>query len=422
MRRKTQSLLTDQPPTSREYLAALENKVMFELDTSPFLPFESLVTRMEGAYPTDIVTALARLKDAGKIVHPINNQSHTAISEQLKHNESVGSDKRFLLPEPHPLDYDWRFSPQSLSVFDRLFVELGSKRVAVLGAPSLYLHLSTSPIVAHLYDKNAHLIEQLRDAGFLDATHCDLFEYQPDADNFDAVVADPPWYVEHYFAFIDSARAILQPQGHLIASVPPRLTRPSAADDRKAIIDYAFDMGFDIYAVHRGALQYDSPPFEVAALRAEGIELRDWRYGDIFVFTLSPRPTAIHRTKRPPERDKWESFVIGKTIVRIRRRTPDSHRVIFEPVSPSGDIRLHSVSRRSPVRSEADLWTSRNLALKVSGTGHLCSILTLAQQGINYDEAVKQVARANALEKSSEDALRDIINLLAKDAEINTHG
>jgi len=45
------------------------------------------------------------------------------------------------VPEPHPLDYDWRFTASCLSAIDKVVSRLGGESIATLGAPTLYLHL-----------------------------------------------------------------------------------------------------------------------------------------------------------------------------------------------------------------------------------------------------------------------------------------
>jgi hypothetical protein len=382
---------------------------------------------MEGAYPTDVLSVLTRFRNEGKLnqqsyadtAEPISKQQIRPSGGILSNGRGPMDEIESAMPEPHPLDFDWRFAVRSLPVFDRLLAELDASTIGILGAPTLYLHMLKSRAIVHLYDKNAQLVDKFIEGGFSTVTHCDLFEDQLATEAYDAVVADPPWYLDHYFAFIDGARQLLKPEGHLLLSMLPRLTRPSAANDRKAIVDYAFGRGFDLWQVLPAALSYESPPFELAALKAEGIELSRWRSGDLFAFVLTTRDTIPMARQDSPAVDRWESFEIGKTVVRVKVRSADNEEFHFEPVSPSGDLHLHSVSRRSPVRPSIDVWSSRNFAMKVSRPDCVSDLLRQTAGGLRYKDALCKVAAEKKLSSAGEQALGKIVALLLNDAGID---
>src|SRR5262249_23172884 len=141
-------------------------------------------------------------------------------------------------------------------------MELQAEPVAVLGAPSLFVRLIDEGHSARLFDRNPHLISALRLSGYGNITECDLFNYEPTHAGFSSVVADPPWYMDHYRAFLEVSRKLLSPHGWLLLSVLPRLTRPFAESDRLEIVSFAKNRGFDLIETQPGKLEYVSPPFE----------------------------------------------------------------------------------------------------------------------------------------------------------------
>ena len=196
-----------------------------------------------------------------------------------------------------------------------------------------------------LFDNNVHLIEELRASGFSAAIHCNLFTAHFERAGFDLVVADPPWYSEHYCSFIRRTNELLTPGGLLLLSVLPRLTPSSASIDRMEILRNAETNGLDLVNIFQSSLAYESPPFEQAALHAEGIVWEDWRRGDLFVFTRSTRPCGeATKVSQFEDAGTWQSFSLGETVVKIRCRNTDSTDVTFHALSPSGDVHLHSVS------------------------------------------------------------------------------
>jgi hypothetical protein len=417
----------EEAPTTRSYMAEVELKLSSELSKSP-ASFGALMKGMEGAFPTDVLGLLCRLRDKGSASDAFVAEcarSHNQLQGRMisipQPSGSFKSDQEgLIIPEPHPLDYDWRFSQSSLYVFDDILGQLSSKHIGIFGAPTVFVHLSNAGKHPHLYDKNTTLIDHLLAAGYTGITQCDLFQHKISG-KYDAVVADPPWYSEHYYAFIDGARDGLKTGGHLLISILPRLTRPSAVEDRQSVLVYAYSQGFDLYEVHHAALQYTSPPFELAALQAQGINLTDWRYGDLFIFTSTSRKSVSVPRLKVEDEVEWDSFPIGKTIVRVRRRKGRKKTLEFAPASPGGHLHLHSVSRRSPVRASIDLWTSRNLALRLSRTDYVCDVLSLITNGMTYKNAVIRVSTERQLDKMSESALGSVVNLLLKDAEVDDY-
>ncbi|HTU44183.1 MAG TPA: hypothetical protein VMF91_03940 [Bryobacteraceae bacterium] len=390
-----------------------------------FIPsFSDLVRRMDGAFPTNVLAALRSLEHDGAISkecmerlsetsHP---QSSTYSSVLLRGGGLVPEPA---LPEPHPLDYDWRFAISCFPVFDKILTRVAADKIATLGAPTLYLHLHKSGRSPSLYDKNAALLDSFRMANLEKVVCCDLLEQQSFNPSADVVIADPPWYLDHYAGFIAAAQQLLTEGGFLLLSLLPRLTRPSASSDRKIVFDLAHAKGFDMVEGIPGALLYRSPPFEVSSLRAEGVWHGNWRLGDLFVFKKTLRTPEQYAGIGGSASEQWESFTVGGTSVRVKRSSERNGHLQFETVSATGDIRLHSVSRRSPTRAGINLWTSRNLAFRITRPDYLSEVLLLNERGVAFFEAIDHVASTNHLSAPEKEVLRDIILLLVRDAEVN---
>lgn len=418
----SQAKLADHPSLEKGYKAELRFRIWRELVKGP-CEFACLVRSAEGAYPSDVLAALRQLESAHEVCLTSAGAwkrcdlSEASSRRLLKDTESARS-AFGCLPEPHPLDFDWRFSARTLSALHHRMNVSSDESVAILGAPTLYKYFVDSGIDAWLFDKNAQIIGRLKEAGYESVTQCDLFEFRTKTPQFQWAVADPPWYTEHYRAFLEAGHMILLPEGRILMSVLPRLTRPSAATDRFQVIESAASLGFDLIEVTPGALHYESPPFEIEALRAEGLALGEWRSGDLFSFAMrSPvRRKRVPQTK-PKDLERWESIPFGRTTVKIKvERTESREPFDFKAASSTGSIRLRSVSRRSPARSRINFWTSRNVALTITKPQMVGELLRNVANGRSAPEALAVAAYEYQLSDKEMERLRLLVELLNSDA------
>jgi len=404
-------------PSFRQELVV---RLIGELRNGP-RSFASLVGAAEGAYPADVQSVLEGLRAeqivsisesglwtrAASVLGPVEQQVEYLSELQCKDG----------LPEPHPLDFDWRFTTHTLTKLAKSLKLSKQTRVAVLGAPTLYRHLVDIGADATLFDRNPRLVQHLRSEGYSSVTECDLLEFPKLEPGYQCALADPPWYVEHYEAFIDAARRLLVPSGRLLLSILPRLTRPSASQDRISILECAAYLGFDLIEAELGALRYLSPPFEIEALRTDGIILDDWRSGDLFSFVLGSRPPEQVKHRHPTNKETWHTHQLGGTTIKVKVQGGESNQAFrFQPASSSKNIRLRSVSRRSPARSRINLWTSRNIALKVSKTAVLEDALQKIGNGESPMDSLASVAYEYQLTDDERGELQELLRLLSQDA------
>jgi SAM-dependent methyltransferase len=381
----------------------------------------SVVSGSEGAYPTEVLETLRKLQEAGSV---------TKTEENVWLNVGCGNEQNELqierdfpqpsrevpLPEPHPLDFDWRFDLRTLDFLNRLVEEMNPKSVGILGAPTLFRYLTDQGKEAHLFDKNAQVIEFLKGVGYKRITECDLFGHTQEAE-FECVVADPPWYLPHYGAFLAAARRLLIPGGKLLISVLPRLTRPSAEVDRHEIAAMAFRNGFDLVRSEPGTLHYASPPFEAEALKTDGLDLPAWRAGDLCTYVRSTREVPPALDLSANEDASWRTYHLGLMSVKVKWVGDFQTGIFrFEKVTGAASMRLGSVSRRSPVRFGINLWTSRNLALQVTRPDLVCQCLELLVEG--YDSAAAATAVASEAKLSAAEfvQLRILMDILVNES------
>jgi putative N6-adenine methyltransferase len=345
------------------YLNQLRNQLLDALTEHGSQTFEELLVQGGGAFPTDVATCLKAMCNSNLIF--FDGSRYQRIVAGGTEGEGHAQPAIFAdsLPEAHPLDFDWRFTVEGR---EELIAQVcrhttTDSKLALLGTPTIFQELAKLRPRTYLFDRNPALRAVYESSEWENSILvCDLRKpLNMDAGDFDFVLADPPWYPDYYEAFIDRAKELLRLDGTLFVSVLPWLTRPGASLDRASVVQHAFDRGFDIIAAAPGILHYESPRFEKAALETAGIEVSNWRRGDLFVFRkvgeLSPEP----RTSDIDE-SSWHRFVLGTVQVLVIEGSGIG-KFEFSAVAPDGPV-LSSVSRRSSLRRKIHIWTSGNLA------------------------------------------------------------
>jgi hypothetical protein len=297
----------------------------------------------------------------------------------------VPDDLDEILPLPHPLDYEWRFDPQTRMVLAQRCEQLAGAHgpIALLGTPTLAPALRGHAGEVLLLDANARLMMTLASAcqlGTIQWAATDLAIFSaPLAWQHRAavVICDPPWYPEGFATFLCAAALLVRPGGAVLVSVPDVLTRPTVAAELEDLRDLARQLRFTTDAVDPCAVRYRTPFFEYRALRAAGVGVipLDWRAGTLWQLTSTdiapPMPSGRRRASAACQ------MVAEITVDGVRLRILRDHPVLpgvlaFHPVVP-GDT-LPTVSRRHPARGSATLWTSGNTVLSCADP-HLAGLL-----------------------------------------------
>lgn len=323
--------------------------------------FANLVCRVGTVFPDEILASLGRLSLAGRVCPELakrifasaRSRTPLAVSE-VAHN--------IPLPIPHPLDYDWRFTEETVDRLLERSAGSGGPLVA-LGAPSVFrrsveLEIHSS---VRLVDANARLAAAFPEHTRSGIVCCDVRADPLPGISARTAVSDPPWYPFDTRAFLWAARAMIDSDGEILLSLAPLTTRPGIPTEREELLAWAAAAGLRRTEEHPGALLYRTPPFEQAALRANGIccPASPWRRGDLWVFTVEG-PLRVDRPLTPRVTD-WLEVTWSGVRVRFRHALVDSARQVDPRLVPliDGDV-LPSVSRRHQLRSRVAVWTSGN--------------------------------------------------------------
>jgi hypothetical protein len=294
----------------------------------------------------------------------------------------VPSGSESLLVVPHPLDFDWRFTRDTVGLIWQIVRDLANPQsdVALLGTPSLAATVERRNGLGSitLLERNPSHHRSLSDG--ITFARCDVLRDSiPRASN-GVVVADPPWYEAETVGFLWTASTLSRTGAHVLLSLPPVETRPGIKEERERITAAAAGFGLEFHRLSEGVLRYGTPFFETNAMQAAGAPVtNDWRLGDLAVFRRTagecgPRPTL----DREPV---WTERSLGLTRFKMQETASTGFASpVLRSIIP-GDV-LPSVSRRDPRRKDANIWTSGNRIFGCDGTATLTTII----DGMNAGE------------------------------------
>jgi hypothetical protein len=397
------------------------------------LNFDDLVLRLPGVYPTIALEALERLADVGRITAATAQN----LARQARARPMEASETRSLLPLPHPLDYEWRFTPHSSRLLLDFAKELSkrSSRVLLFATPGVALEALADPIdrsVTFIGESNAvtRRLDELNDATGkpISIRRC---EAGVPAHSADIVIVDPPWYPDFLRPMLAAAATACRTEGYVLFSAPLKGTRTNAVEDRKTICRFATRLGLEIAAEHGPVLTYETPFFERNALAAAGIRpLQAWRRGELIMFRKvreHSRPASTTNVRK----ERWCQVEIGRMRLFVRHDPfANGNHPLVSLVD--GDV-LPTVSRRDPRRRRAHVWTTGNrlfasdspelviaaamsLADALKGSGvqlPLCG--TISER--NKIEHVSSVLRSLAVREAEEERPPQLLNGIPRSNE-----
>lgn len=323
--------------------------------------FAALLQRLPGVYPTELLASLDRLRARDAIDPTVA----VSVHRQAAINSAAVVEGRSLLPLPHPLDYEWRFTPDAARLLLNRAAELtrAGGDLLLFGTPGLAVEALTLPIgrrLAFLAETNSvtdRVFALNRATGSpLAIAFCSGALPRASAD---AVLLDPPWYLDFIRSMLAAAAHACRSDGVVLISLPPDGARPSAEADRQTVIAFARRLGLAEVEHLPLAIGYETPFFERNALAAIGIyPPPQWRRGDLVIFRKVGTPV------RPPPvsmagRREWTEIGIGRMRLFIRGGGAAKSEGAGLISVVKGDI-LSTVSRRDPRRRLADVWTSGN--------------------------------------------------------------
>lgn len=352
---------------------------------------EEICRQAEGAFPTFVAACLERL----------------GLAPGILSHESLGDPVLLDSPEPHPIDFDWRFNKSTAETLAE-FIALSAHRIACFGTPTIFESLVRRQKETLLIDRNPFLFPTNNSICRSDITS-DLSTFP--AGTFDTVVIDAPWYNDHMLTWFGKALEILETGGRIIFTTFPRLTRPSAEFERSELFRNLESLG-KISPLEIGAA-YETPLFELETLRALGLPaLHSWRRTDFLSLRVhTQRPFTVQKMATP----QWHRFVVGKQVIAVKNDAPSEQIGPLEPLYEDGSFVLKSVSARDPMRNRINVWTSRNRCLRVRGTPHLLRFFSMIRGAASTEDVIAGTSQSES-DRQALWAIWDALKIGAQDA------
>ena len=148
--------------------------------------------------------------------------------------------------------------------------------------------------------------------------------------------------------------------------------------------------------------------------RQRGIEVSNWRRGDLFIFRnvgeLTPEPR-----RSDIDESSWHRFVLGTVQVLVIEGSGIGE-FEFSAVAPDGPV-LPSVSRRSSLRRQIHIWTSGNLAYATTRPEVVRYSLERLQAGRPLSEALTTSEREFQLVPGEVEKLETLLEELIPSAQ-----
>ena len=335
--------------------------------------FVEILKRLPSVCPTELLASIDRLAARRAISRRLTETIYSE-SRRPTNDQPIG---RLLLPLPHPLDFEWRYTPDSSRDLLNLATDLtpSDGNILLFGTPGLAVEALSLPAnrqMSLLAEDNVitqRLVLLNRAVG--SPLSISLSSGGLPHASADAVLVDPPWYMDFIRPMLEAAAAACRPGGIVLISLPPSGTRPSAEAECAATVRFAARLGLDLLDFQSLAIDYDTPFFETNALAAAGVYVPTrWRRGDLLVLRKGQSASCTSLPGNRRRRD-WIEASIGRMRLFIRADSGavTGTRGLIRLIN--GDV-LPSVSRRDARRHGAQVWTSGN---RIFGTDNPALVL-----------------------------------------------
>lgn len=352
--------------------------------------FGKICQYCDGAFPLDVLSAL----------YEINK--FTEIEIYKDSSDIISGINSFIQPEPHPIDYDWRFTLKTAKLIVDYIRNMGNK-IALFGVPSIYNMFNSDNNKITLFDRNPFFNNSEKKNRKSKVITQDLS--QPLSQKFgyyDVIVMDPPWYADHYESWLENALKLSKNDSIIIITLFPPLIRPSASEERERLLNLFAKIG-NVYKLAY-KVEYETPIFEIETLKGLNLPiLKNWRLGDLYSIHVKNR--SIPYPFRHPKEPDWNRYCINSQIIAIKEDPSDNYEKLeVKSIYEDGSYLLRSVSARETIREKIDFWTSRNRCLSIKGRKRLKKFLFELTEGTSPGYILNNL--------SKDDDERDAINLI----------
>ena len=324
--------------------------------------FGDLLLNLPSIYTTEALAAIGRIPRLPGVDVEVLGQIRADASVRPQGRAGGGS----LLPLPHPLDFEWRFSDETCRKLLAAASEMTRRGETILlyGTPGLAYAAVLLPVrhrrVVFVGADNA-VTRRMRALNTMAGRPISVVVGEGvQRKCASVVVVDPPWYPDYLKPLLRSAAEACRSDGVVLASLAsardPTWGLPGSGMHSSCSPER---LGLDRVDVEELTISYETPFFEENALTAVGIYVPAiWRRGDLVVYKR--RKAAGDQSAVPDSpRESWVEVEIDGMRIRIRVNPGASAAKEGLHSLVRGDV-LPSVSRRDPRRAEANVWTSGN--------------------------------------------------------------
>jgi hypothetical protein len=335
---------------------------------------DDLCKSAQGAFPGDVLKAIEGLIAAGTYSgEPIETKDYSCI-----------------LPEPHPIDYEWRFLKETSIAIADLAEKYGNK-IACLGTPTVFQELAKRNNNVKLFDRNNLLIEHFEKIFTQKMVVSDLLVDSIKPDSHDTIVMDPPWYPDHFKVWLKQALRLVECDSYIITTIIPDLVRPNAKKEQEEILKLLEQIG--VITFENVIATYETPFFERETLDIQRIPVAcNWRKCEII--TVKVKTNDIQINIPPISEPIWKRIQFGSQVVAVKvDSTENDKKISAQAPYQDGSYILKSVSKRDKIPDKINFWTSRNRGLIISGNSKVIYFLELLKIHDNYRKVYEMVTQ-----------------------------
>ena len=336
--------------------------------TKEYDDFYLIMKNNHGIHPIDLQQSIKRLYCKKKI----KKSKYTRIIASASNKHIYCSeDMPNVLPVPHILDYDWRFSRVGLEYMANVIkqnLKKNNEVVVFLGTPTLFRYCYSKNffgVKLVLVDINADKYSGGIDPDRAVCIKCNLNDVCTELFSIhaDIVVMDPPWYLNYYQLFFDRAVIMSDLGTQIMCIMPPKFTKSETESETYSLLEM-LKKGYGFVKKHyfTGVVTYHTPPYEQNVLKANGIccNPRNWRTGDLLIVKKMYNAVVTHPPNFSIKELQWDEVCVNNIRIKYRAYESkiDNYNIELERIF-DGDI-YPSVKRSFGGKKTINVWTSGN--------------------------------------------------------------